>query len=132
MPRLNGQQEKLLEALIEIGQELASTIELDELLNRILRVSKEIFGFQNAIIRLLDEEKRALVTAASYGYTADAIRHEIRIGQGVMGKVAQSGEPVLVEDVDKSPDYIPGIYGARSELAVPLIMKDNVIGVLIV
>lgn len=124
-----GQQEKFLKALIDIGQELASTIELEELLNRILRISREVFRFENAIIRLLDAERGVLTTAASYGYAEDATRHEIRLGQGVMGKVAATGKPVLVADVDRLPDYVRGIHGARSELAVPLIAREKVIGV---
>jgi len=125
----HDQQGRLLKALIDIGQELASTIDLDDLLNRILRASKEIFRFQNAIIRLLDEDGVRLNTVASFGYAAEAIRQEIRIGQGIMGKVAARGKPILVSDVDQVPDYIPGIYGARSELAVPLLVQDKVIGV---
>ncbi len=124
-----GTQEKLLKALIEIGQELASTIDLDVLLNRILRISSDVFHFENAIIRLLDETSGLLVTAASYGYAEEVTRPGIRLGQGVMGKVALGGKPILVEDVQQLPDYVPGICGARSELAVPLVAKEKVLGV---
>lgn len=127
--RPEGQHEKLLKALVEIGQELASTIDLDELLNRILRISRDVFRFENAIIRLLDDSGEHLVAVASYGYAPDAVRQEIRVGRGIMGKVAQSGEPVLVADLAASPDYLPGISGARSELAVPLVARERVIGV---
>jgi two-component system, NtrC family, sensor kinase len=125
----NGQQEKLLKALIDIGQELASTIELEELLKRILKISRDVFHFENAIIRLLDADRGMLVTAASYGYAEAAIRPEIRIGQGVMGKVAQSGKPILVTDIAKLPDYVQGISNARSELAVPMLAREKLIGV---
>lgn len=128
-PGTNGQQEKLLKALIDIGQELASTIELEELLNRILKISREVFHFENAIIRLFEADRGLLVTAASYGYAEEAIRPEIRVGQGVMGKVAQSGRPILVTDVATLPDYVPGISNARSELAVPMLAREKVIGV---
>jgi two-component system NtrC family sensor kinase len=128
-PRADGQHEKLLKALIDIGQELASTIELDELLNRILRISREVFHFENAIIRLVDPEAGALVTVASYGYADEAARPQIRLGKGVMGKVAATGKPVLVPDLADMPDYVPGIHDARSELAVPLVAREKVIGV---
>jgi PAS domain S-box-containing protein len=126
---INGQHEKLLKALIDIGQELASTIELEELLNRILKISREVFHFENAIIRLLEADRGVLVTAASYGYAEEAIRPEIRVGQGVMGKVAQSGRAVLVTDVATLPDYVQGITNARSELAVPMLAREKLIGV---
>jgi two-component system NtrC family sensor kinase len=128
-PRGDGQYEKLLKALIDIGQELASTIELDELLNRILKISREVFHFENAIIRLVEPEAGSLVTAASYGYADEAVRPQIRLGQGVMGRVAVTGKPILVPDLADMPDYVPGIHGARSELAVPLVAREKVIGV---
>jgi len=120
----------LLPALIEIGQELASTIDLEALLNSILRISKEVFQFENAIIRLLEPSRQVLVTAAAFGYAEEAVRPEIRVGQGVMGRVFQTGKPVLVKDVSSLPDYVPGIHGALSELAVPMIARDRVIGVI--
>ncbi|WP_291315544.1 ATP-binding protein [Desulfuromonas sp.] len=123
------QEEKLVTALIDIGKELASTIELEELLNRILRISREVFRFENAIIRLLEEKRGVLVTAASYGYEEEATGPEITVGQGVMGQVARDGEPILLTDIASHPDYVPGISGARSELAVPLVARDRVIGV---
>ncbi|NIQ94827.1 MAG: GAF domain-containing protein [Desulfuromonadales bacterium] len=123
------QQDILLEALIDIGQELASTTDLAELLDRILRVAREVFRFENAIIRLLDPTGQILQTVASYGYTEEAAAMDIGVGLGVMGKAAQTGRPVLVSDVPASPDYLTGISGARSELAVPLTARDKVIGV---
>ncbi len=121
--------ERLLNALIEIGQELASTTDLEELLDSVLRAARDVFRFENAIIRLLDDDGFYLVAAASYGYTDDAMG-PIPIGQGVMGRTAESQKPILVEDVRKLPDYVPGIPGARCELAVPLISKKQLVGVL--
>ena len=121
---------RLLNALIEIGQELASTTDLEELLERLLQISREVFRFENAIIRLLDESSGELVAAAAFGYADEAVRRTIRLGQGVMGRVAVERVPVLVEDVQLLPDYVPGIPGARSELAVPLICRDKLVGVL--
>ncbi|MGK2943402.1 MAG: ATP-binding protein [Desulfuromonadales bacterium] len=121
--------ERLLNALIEIGQELASTTDLEELLDSVLRVARDVFRFENAIIRLLDDDGLHLVAAASYGYTEDAMG-PIPIGQGVMGRTAEIQKPILVEDVRELPDYVPGIPGAQCELAVPLISKKKLVGVL--
>jgi signal transduction histidine kinase len=121
---------RLLKALVEIGQELASTTDLEELLAHLLDVSREVFRFENAIIRLLDDQTGELVAVASFGYADDAVRRSIRVGQGVMGKAAAACEPVLVEDVRALPDYVPGIPGAVSELAVPLVCRDQLVGVL--
>ena len=120
---------RLLNALIEIGQELASTTDLEELLDSVLRVSRDVFGFENAIIRLLDEDGLHLNAAAAYCYTEEAMG-PIQIGQGVMGRTAEVQKPILIEDVRKLPDYVPGIPNARCELAVPLISKKKLVGVI--
>src|SRR5210317_1053701 len=89
--------ERLLNALIEIGQELASTTDLEELLDSVLRVARDVFRFENAIIRLLDEDGLHLIAVADYGYTEDA-KGPIQIGQGVMGRTAEIQRPILVEN----------------------------------
>lgn len=121
--------EKLLQALIRIGQDLASITDLDRLLPQILQVAQDVFAFDNALIRLLDETSGLLVPAASYGYPEEAVHQQLRLGQGVMGEVAQTGQPLLVRDLGERANYIPGIRNARCELAVPLIARDRVIGV---
>lgn len=125
----DSQQQKLLQAQIDIGRKLTSVSEREEILPQILQLSRDIFGFENAIIRLLDGQTRELLTVASFGYPEDAETVRIKLGEGVMGHVAQTGQPLLVNDVDQEPSYIGGIRGARSELAVPLISKGRVIGV---
>jgi two-component system, NtrC family, sensor kinase len=127
--RPSDHHEKLLQALLDVGQELASTVELDALLHRLLRIAREVFHFENAIIRLLDPERQVLVTAASFGYSDLSAGREIALGHGIMGKVAYTGRPLLVPDVALDADYVPGIAGARCELAVPLLARERVIGV---
>lgn len=121
--------ERLLNALIEIGQELSSTTDLEELLDSVLRAARDVFRFENAIIRLLDEDGLHLIAVAAFGYTEEAMA-PIQIGQGVMGRTAEIQKPILIEDVRQLPDYVPGIPGARCELAVPLISKKKLVGVL--
>lgn len=121
--------ERLLKGLIAVGQELSSTTELSALLEKILAVSREVFRFDNAIIRLLDEDGQRLTAVSAYGYTVESVERTIEVGQGVMGRVAACGKPVLVEDVRICADYVPGIAGALSELAVPLFCRDKLIGV---
>ena len=123
------QQQKLFRALLDIGRELAALTELDVILNRLLEISREVFFFENAIIRLLDETGTRLETAASYGYRDEVAGQPIPLGEGIMGKTARFARPYLVHNLTDSADYIPGIDAARSELAVPLIARGRVIGV---
>lgn len=120
---------QLLQAQIDIGRDLSRGHERSEVLNRILHLARDLFGFENAIIRLLEADNQSLVTAASYGYDESAAAQRIGIGEGVMGRVAASGEALLISDVDQEPGYIRGISDARSELAVPLLAENRVIGV---
>lgn len=123
------QNQLLFRALLDIGKELASITDIDPLLQRILQVSQEVFSFDNAIIRLLDPANRTLETVASYGYSEDAVCRPILLGQGIMGKAAKFGRPYLINNIAPEDDYIPGIDAARSEMAIPLIARDKVIGV---
>jgi len=121
--------EQLLQAQIDIGRDLSHGHELDEVLNRILHLSRNLLGFENAIIRLLEPSETKLLTAVSYGYDEQAAVMQIAVGEGVMGRCASTNEAVLVADVKNDPDYIHGISGARSELAVPLLVENRTIGV---
>ncbi|MFO7765681.1 MAG: GAF domain-containing protein [Pelovirga sp.] len=123
------QNQLLFRALLDIGKELAAITDIDPLLQRILEVSQEVFTFDNAIIRLLDAAEGTLETVASFGYNEDAVSRPILLGQGIMGKAAKFGRPYLVNNIASEDDYIPGIDAACSEMAVPLIARDKVIGV---
>jgi len=123
------QEQKLLRAYHAIGNELISISSLAELLHKILHISKNVFQFENAIMRLVSPDGEDLVVAASYGYPKAALQRKLRIGQGIMGRVAATAAPVLLDDVIEDEDYIPGIPGARSALCVPLVARERVIGV---
>lgn len=125
----NNYHEQLLQAQIDISRDLSHGHEREEVLNRILHLSRNLLGFENAIIRLLDSSGSRLITAAVYGYDESAADLQISLGEGIMGRSAAQGEAVLVPDVEKDPDYIRGIAGARSALAVPLMAENRVIGV---
>ena len=129
MNQLADQQQKILQAQLDISQELSSGTDAADLLHHILAVSRDVFHFENAIIRLFDEKQEVLLTAASFGYSAEAAEMEIRSGEGVMGRAAATGAPVLVGDVSQVSGYISGISDARSEMAVPLLVQGRVIGV---
>ena len=124
------QNQKLFRVLIDVGKELAAITDIDRLLTRILELSREVFHFENAIIRLLSEDGRQLESVAAFGYEQGVTEQPIQLGQGIMGKAAKFGRPYLIQNLAQAEDYIPGIEAARSELAVPLIARDRIIGVL--
>lgn len=116
--------------IYKINNIINSTLDLKVVLIKIVESVREYFDYLNCAILLLDEQKESLYIAASDGYPSGSMENFwIRLGEGVTGKVAATCKPLLVQDVTKFKGYITGIEGARSELAVPLRVKDKLIGV---
>ncbi|HEV7499407.1 MAG TPA: GAF domain-containing SpoIIE family protein phosphatase [Vicinamibacteria bacterium] len=120
----------LLAMLYEIGKETSSILDLDELLQRVAEVVKRVIDYEMFGILLLDEEKGELVLrkAVSYGATKEK-KTRIKLGEGLTGTAAVTKQPILVGDVQSDRRYLPLIPETRSELVVPLVHKDRVVGV---
>src|SRR5215216_3695031 len=118
-----------LETLAEIGREMASILALDELLARIANLTKRLIDYRTFGILLLNEAKQELEMklAVSYGKGAESKR--MKLGEGLVGWAAQHKEAVLVDDVSKDSRYINLVDDARSELVIPMLLKDRCIGV---
>jgi sigma-B regulation protein RsbU (phosphoserine phosphatase) len=124
-------QAKILVLLNEIARELSSILNLDELLNRVAELLRKLIDYQIFSILLLDSSGEKLQHRFSLRFQENVhLKHEVPLGRGLVGFAAQTKEAVLVPDVSKDPRYIQGNPETRSELAVPLIYKDKVIGVL--
>jgi sigma-B regulation protein RsbU (phosphoserine phosphatase) len=118
-----------LETLAEIGREMSAILDLDELLTRVAHLVKRLIAYRTFGIALLNEETEMLEmkTAISYG-DAQAIP-PVRLGEGLVGYAAMHKEAVLVPDVSTDSRYINAVSDVRSELAIPLLLKDRCIGV---
>ena len=124
-------QANILLLLNEIARELSSILNLDELFGRIAELLRRLIDYQMFSILLLDSAGEKLQHRFSLRFNENVhMKHDIPLGQGLVGYAAQSRQPMLVADVNKDPRYIEGNPETRSELAVPLIYKDKVIGVL--
>jgi sigma-B regulation protein RsbU (phosphoserine phosphatase) len=131
--RLFAQQRsdaEAFETLAEIGREMGQLLDLDELLARIAQLVTRVIDYRTFGIVLLNEETGELEikTAVQYGSKVELPR--VRIGEGIVGHAALHREAVLVPDVSKDPRYIPLVEDVRSELAVPMLIKDRCIGVM--
>lgn len=120
----------LLATLYEIGKETSSILDLDELLQRLADVVRRVIDYEMFGIYLLDEESGELVLrkAVSYGATKEK-KTRIPLGEGLTGAAALTKQPILVGDVRQEPRYLALIPETRSELVVPLVHKDRVVGV---
>ncbi len=124
-------QARILLLLNEIARELTSILNLDELLKRIAELLRRLIDYQMFSILLLDQTGEKLQHRFAQRFEERLhLKHDIPLGRGVVGYAAQAKEAVLVPDVAKSPRYIATNPETRSELAVPLIYQEKVIGVL--
>ncbi len=123
---------KQLTILHEMGKTLSSTLDLDELLKKALELLREHWGYALCGIFFLDREKNELYLKQVIGRNLEEVKNlRFRVGvDGIVGWVAQTGEPLYVPDVSEDSRYIPGSLEGKSEAAFPLKVRDQVIGVL--
>jgi len=120
-----------LELIAGIGQRATAILQLDELLHQAIFLIRKEFSYFNVSIFLADRAELVLRASAARPELENRVR--LAIGrEGISGQVAQTGEPLLVPDVDRSPHYLRLSHGVltRSELAVPIKLGGQVIGVL--
>jgi diguanylate cyclase (GGDEF)-like protein len=116
--------------LYDAGQAVLSTFDLDEVLQRILAIARDYFHLQIVAILLLDKEAEQLCVRSQIGWDADKGKMSIGYHQGLTGAAAFRKQPVYAPDVSKDPRYICAAESTRSELAIPLMVRDEVVGVL--
>jgi sigma-B regulation protein RsbU (phosphoserine phosphatase) len=124
-------QARILVLLNEIARELSSILNVDELLNRVAELLRKLIDYQMFSILLLDSSGEKLQHRFSLRFNENIhLKHEVPLGRGIVGQAAETKQAILAPDVSKDSRYIQANPETRSELAVPLIYKDKVIGVL--
>src|SRR6266478_7778860 len=124
-------QLKVEPLLLEVADVVNTTLDLDTTLRRVAELVRKVIDYEIFGILLLNEKTQELYFRFSVGYSREvADRMRIKVGEGVTGTAAQRREAVLVGDVSADPRYISAVPNVRSELAVPLIVKNRLIGVI--
>jgi GAF domain-containing protein len=127
---LTGRLQELL-AVSRVGDTIVGTLDLDTLLGEVLRVAAEVLPFERcAILLRTRDDPDTLEAVAVRGYRADVSGKAIRFGEGITGTVAATAEPLLVPDVLDDARYIRGVEGGRCEMAVPLLVRGRLLGVI--
>ena len=117
--------------LLDVADVLATSLDLDTTLRRVAEVVRKVIDYEIFAILLLNEKTQELRFRFQVGYPAEfAERSRIKVGEGVTGQAAQSRQPVLISDVREDARYIEAVPNVCSELAIPLITKNRVIGVI--
>ena len=117
--------------LLDVADVLATSLDLDTTVRRVAEVVRKVIDYEIFAILLLNEKTQELRFRFQVGYPPEfAERSRIKVGEGVTGQAAQLRQAVLIDDVTKDPRYIEAVPNVRSELAIPLITKNRVIGVI--
>lgn len=117
--------------LMEVSEQITSTLDLEVLMVRIAELVKRVINYNVFAILLLNEKTQVLRIRSSVGHPEVRVRElRIKVGEGIVGRAALERRSILVNDVRHEPSYIESMPTIRSELAVPLILKNRVIGVI--
>jgi phosphoserine phosphatase RsbU/P len=122
---------ELLSTLFDLGREVMSVLDLEELLAKIPQLIARLTRFSAFSVYLLDEKRQELRIGYAIGYpegVAPTLR--LRVGQGVVGAAVEEGRPILVNDIRREPRYMGPLRNMLSQLAVPMRRKGKVIGAL--
>ncbi len=123
-------QNRTLRVLAHLSQEFSSILDLDELLAKIANTVRAVISFDAFNIFLVDPEYHMLRHRFSQRYDERVTVQNVEMGKGIVGAAVSSRETIRVADAVSDPRYIPTHSDARSEVAVPLISQDRVIGVM--
>lgn len=123
-------QNRTLKTLAYLSQEFSSILALDELLGKIAKTVHALISFDAFSILLVDPEKRVLRHRFSERYDERVVLDNVPLGKGITGAAASSRKAVRVEDTLHDPRYIASHPDIRSEVAIPLMAQDRVVGVM--
>jgi signal transduction histidine kinase/HAMP domain-containing protein len=126
-----------IETVVEVSQQLTSILDLQTLLHEVVTMTKETFNYYHVHIYVLAEESTTLIMAEGYGEAGEKMKqqgHQISLNTqtSLVARAARRREIVLVNDVRQAPDWLPNplLPDTYSEMVVPIITEDQVIGVL--
>jgi sigma-B regulation protein RsbU (phosphoserine phosphatase) len=117
------------ETLAEIGREMSAVLDLDALLTRLAQLVKRVVSYRTFGILFLNVERGELEMKLALQYGDSPPISSVKLGEGLVGYAALHKEPVLVSDVSQDSRYIKALEDVRSELVVPMLVKDRCIGV---
>ncbi len=121
---------RTMRTLSRVSQEFSSILDLDDLLRKLAAIIRSLIDYDAFSILLLDTPNQVLRHTFSIRYDEEVNPDAIPLGEGITGAAARTRQPVLIEDTDADPRYIAAHPNIHSEVAVPLLLRDRVIGVL--
>ncbi len=130
---------KKLSILVEINQAVSRTSDLNEALNATLQILEKSFSIKSGAVFLVDDNRKTLKMSTSIGYRAELAKTKYKLGEGLTGRIAETGKPVVAPQVSKEPLFLnrmsswdPGKSRDQTFIGVPIILDYRTLGVLIV
>jgi PAS domain S-box-containing protein len=119
----------------DIAQEIAAATEIEELFERVVTLVKERFGYYHAQIFRFDSAAQVMRLVTGYGEAGEKMLtagHNLPVARGVVGTAAASVRSVLASDVREDPDWVPHptLPATQGELAVPIVLRGELLGIL--
>ena len=125
-----------LSTLIEVNGIISSSLNLDQILENVMTISKQVMNADASSLMLIDERTHELVYQVALGEVGEKLKQEFRLkmGQGIAGTVAEEGKALLIEDVYTHPKFFKGHdeatgYRTKSMIAVPLKVGERITGI---
>lgn len=123
-------QNKTQRTLARMAQEFSSILNLEALLDKIAKSIRKLISYDAFMVMMVDEERQTLTNLFSLRYDQRTRHDSLPIESGITGYAARNRESVLATDAQSDPRYVGVNPGIRSEVAIPLVVKGRVIGVL--
>jgi len=125
------ERSELLDFLLEVTSATSNTLDLDELLSNVAGIVKKVIPYELLAILLYSERRQDLRIRYAVGHREEVVRSlAVRLGEGITGAAAAQHEPILAGDVRTDPRYLNALDAVRSELAVPMLARNLLVGVI--
>jgi phosphoserine phosphatase RsbU/P len=125
------ERSELLDFLLEVATVTSETLELDELLANVAGIVRRVIPYDMFAILLFNDRRKDLRIRYAVGHREEVVRNlSLSLSEGVVGIAAERREPILVADVKGDDRYMSGSDIVRGELAVPMIARQRLVGVI--
>jgi serine phosphatase RsbU (regulator of sigma subunit)/putative methionine-R-sulfoxide reductase with GAF domain len=121
-----------METIAQVSRQVTATLELDELFEQTAHLIRDNFGYYHVGVFTANPKESTVIFQTSASAVGQDVAFEVEWGEGLIGWVAAHAQAVTVNDVENDDRYrcVEALEGTRSELAVPLLLEDDLVGIL--